>query len=465
MLWRIEIVRVFRGASVRGIVKLLQRNSLQRELCGINSAAEVPCRETVREFALKVAREPELSWWVRVLRAHEPRERGRWTLSAVLDQIWVALDWGDLVAALDRSGKPGRTGYAAESMLRMLIAMAYFGIPTYVRMAGKLRSNAELAHWAGFCNGRTPDETTISRFENKVRACLGLLLQSSHRMVRELSFWRPEFGEGVAVDATFIQAWSRYHKEHPADPDASAGYRRNNRQGKPEADFGYKGYVATSIFRNLPICGFLLPAGHNESPMLPALVSQVLDAMSALPEWVSGDKGYDSRANHEFLAGAGVLAAIDIREMRVEKKREYAVGPGGQHMHYQGAPLCRCGLKMEFAGHSREAERDRRAQVWRCPGECGARLLDVEWRADPRRTPYHPRDTEEYQAMKRAHQAVERNNAFLKHRGYLVRHRVRGLAKLELRLQLGVMTRQAHALAACRDGRDRDIGRLPDFVP
>ena len=206
MLWRIEVVRVFRGASVRGIVKLLQRNSLQRELCGINSAADVPCRETVREFALKVAREPELSWWIRVLRAHEPRERGRWTLSAVLDQIWVALDWGDLVAALDRSGKPGRTGYAAESMLRMLIAMAYFGIPTYVRMAGKLRSNAELAHWAGFCNGRTPDETTISRFENKVRARLGLLLQSSHRMVRELSFWRPEFGEGVAVDATFIQA-------------------------------------------------------------------------------------------------------------------------------------------------------------------------------------------------------------------------------------------------------------------
>ena len=135
-------------------------------------------------------------------------------------------------------------------------------------------------------------------------------------------------------------------------------------------------------------------------------------------------------------------------------------------MRYDGTPVCPdCGELMEFLGHSREAERDLRRQVWRCTNECGAQLVDFQWRKDPRRTPYFPRVSDEYWEARRRHQGVERCFSLLKNNGgFLSDHRVRGRENVDLRLQFGILTMQARTLAACRDGRPEDIRRVKRAV-
>ena len=443
------------------MVRALSHSARLREFCGF-SECRTPSHETLRRFACDAAAEPVLARWTSAVRAHGPGLRSRTPIVSELERAWAALDPRELLAELDRHGKPGRTGYRAEPMVRAVMLGAYTGEGCWADVTRELQDNPPKASWCGFAPGEIPSCSTLRRWAVKVSRSLDLLAPASRRMLDDLAEDLCGFSDGITVDRTFLRAYCNGRKPEPrSDPDARFGFATKNRgKGTQEVDIGYGLHVAASSTTGIPVNGLTTAANVRETNLLPTLLKQALVLLPGPgPLTVSADAGYDSLENAEFVTSLYASPVIGIRRMN---GAEFVYGPGGDRMRYDGTPVCpACDTLMEFLGHSGEAERDRRCQVWRCGDECGARLLDIQWRKDPRRTPYHPRQSEEYQSARRQHQAIERCFFLLKGTGnFLSDHRVRGREKVDLRLQFGILTMQARALAACRDGRPKDIRRV-----
>jgi len=114
-------------------------------------------------------------------------------------------------------------------------------------------------------------------------------------------------GESVALDATFIKAWSR------RDPvDDSYGFSdpgsRVGRDGK-SYDLGYKAHVAVDVQSDMPLAAVVASANENEkkhAPMLLDKVAQVFDGFKA----VVADSQYSSSNVRECVAGLGAMAVV-----------------------------------------------------------------------------------------------------------------------------------------------------------
>ena len=475
LLWRAHLEFLLSGAGVRSFERRLRRSRALRASLGCGDAA--PSRDTLRRFGKRAAADPVLRRWSEAVRACRPRADGA-DDDAALDRVWAALDLRELLEELERAGKPGRTGWPAEPKLRALVAMAHLGIPTLAELLRTLRRSPALALWCGFAPGgrrARPSRWALARFADRISRRLDLTTAASVRLGAELVRWLPEFGKHVAVDRTFVRAWSNSRKTERSDGDARFGFSTKNRgRGNAELDIGYGVHLAACAETDIPLSALLTPANERETKLFRILVASTFSLLRVeRPEVVTADKGYDSRDNAAFVASFGASPVIAIRRRRRGPDGgEVVDGPGGVRMRYDGTPLCRCGVPMAFAGHTgafagRTGGGDirLRRQIWRCSAECGAGPITIEWALDPRRTPYQPRCSAEYRAAERRHQAVERCHHLLKDvGGFLSEHRVRGMWKVGFRLHFGILLMQARALAACRDGRPQDIRKaaIPD---
>jgi transposase len=81
-------------------------------------------------------------------------------------------------------------------------------------------------------------------------------------------------GESVALDATFIKAWSRRDTEDDSygysDPESRVG-----RDGKTY-DLGYKAHLAVDVESEMPLVAVVASANENEKKHAPELLDKVL---------------------------------------------------------------------------------------------------------------------------------------------------------------------------------------------
>ncbi|MFH2112482.1 MAG: transposase [Candidatus Bathyarchaeota archaeon] len=114
-------------------------------------------------------------------------------------------------------------------------------------------------------------------------------------------------GETLALDATFIEAWSRRDTADDSrglsDPEARVG-----RDGK-SYDLGYKAHVAMDVGSDMPVAVVGASANENEKKHLETLLgkaSAVVEEVKA----VAADPQYSSRRVRDCIIGHGAEPVI-----------------------------------------------------------------------------------------------------------------------------------------------------------
>jgi len=115
-------------------------------------------------------------------------------------------------------------------------------------------------------------------------------------------------GETVAMDATFIKAYSKRdshdNRRGASDPDAMVG-----RDGR-SFGLGYKAHIAVDVDSDLPLAFIAASANENEKKHAPELLNKTVEATGGRVETLVTDSQYSSRRFRGKVADYGVVAVI-----------------------------------------------------------------------------------------------------------------------------------------------------------
>lgn len=148
-------------------------------------------------------------------------------------------------------------------------------------------------------------------------------------------------GESIALDATFIKAWSRRDLADDShgfsDPESRVG-----RDGK-SYDLGYKAHLAVDVESDMPLAAVVASANDNEKKHAPELLDKVAEVLDGF-KIVVADSQYSSRRVRDCIVEHGALSVVpymsnqarDMSVLRVdrffrvsgaeEEKKVYGVG-------------------------------------------------------------------------------------------------------------------------------------------
>jgi transposase len=114
-------------------------------------------------------------------------------------------------------------------------------------------------------------------------------------------------GESVALDATFIKAWSRRDLVDDSrgfsDPESRVG-----RDGKTY-DLGYKAHVAVDVGSDMPLAAVVASANENEKKHAPQLLNKAAQIFTGL-KTVVADSQYSSKHVRDCVAGLGAESVV-----------------------------------------------------------------------------------------------------------------------------------------------------------
>jgi IS5 family transposase len=115
-------------------------------------------------------------------------------------------------------------------------------------------------------------------------------------------------GETVAMDATFIEAYSRRdpHDDRRGYSDPEARVGRDDRS----YDLGYRAHIAADACSDLPVAFIVAPANENEKRHALDLLDKTVEATSGRVRRLVADSQYSSRRFREKAAVCGVEAVI-----------------------------------------------------------------------------------------------------------------------------------------------------------
>jgi transposase len=115
-------------------------------------------------------------------------------------------------------------------------------------------------------------------------------------------------GETVALDATFVKAYSKRdpheNSRGKSDPEARVG-----RNGKTY-DLGYKLHIAIDAKSELPLAVITAPANDNEKKHAPALFAKALKATEQRMHTLVADSQYSSKKLRELISSNEVRVVI-----------------------------------------------------------------------------------------------------------------------------------------------------------
>jgi len=146
----------------------------------------------------------------------------------------------------------------------------------------------------------------LTRFRNRVGPeRLETIIAS---LVKELIQGGLIRGETVAMDATFIKAYSKRDSHDnlrgASDPDAMVG-----RDGRTYG-LGYKAHIAGDVDSDLPLAFIAASANDNEKKHAPGLLLKAVEAAGGRVETLVTDSQYSSRKFRGKVADYGVVAVI-----------------------------------------------------------------------------------------------------------------------------------------------------------
>lgn len=393
------------------------------------------------------------------------REKTPATGLRYLNDILDSVDLSKVINVLAWQRRNGRPGYSPRAMVRAWLAKYLLNIRYNVDLVQTLKRSPGLRKVCGF-DDDTPSEPTISYFTRKLKEHQHLIDECFNQVTEKVREYLPDLGDEVAIDSTAIESYSNPHREVVSDPHARWGVKHNARgkdTTKTEWFFGYKLHTISDVNHEIPLGMVLTPANRSDSPLLPSVVNKVKTAFDWFkPKHVIGDKGYDSRPNHEYIIKQGSIPVIHIRKPTADD------GMYDKVFTELGVPTCLRKLPMVYVNTDPETGH----HLYTCRGdECAAKgaetstpaPCDMVYLVDPLRNPRItgplPRESQEWKDLYKKRQGIERLFKNTKQSRLLEGHLFRQMEKVKLHSTMSMLSYSATLLTRLRMG-EKNMRRL-----
>jgi len=442
--------------------------------------------------------QPQLLSWEHIDVASD-LDRLRMVLDALPDEA--------LMGVLEDERKGRRDDYPIRAVWNSVIAGIVFEHSGVETLRRELARNGELRTLCGFYADRgadaVPPSCVYSRFLKKLLKHQELIDAMFDELVETLRILLPDFGERFAIDSKAIDSHGRPTKEEEQDgrrdTDADWGTKRYHgvrEDGtvweKVKRWFGYKLHLIVDADYELPVAYEVTKASASDCPQLLPMVNQLVQDHPGLldaTQFLSGDKGYDSKDNNRELWDTyGVKPLIDIRNTWQEEPhlpRQLYPDRVDTIFHTErGDVVCRHRddgeqeqdnyTSMAFEGF----EPDRECLKYRCPAaakgiECTqrdlcnggchtehGRIVRVLLDTDRRIFTAQARDSKTWKREYKHRSAVERVNSRIDLSFGFEHHFIRGIKKMRLRAGLALVVMLAMALGRIRANQHEHLRSL-----
>lgn len=415
--------------------------------------------------------------------------------------VLETLDDEALMRALEKERKRGRDDYPIRPVWNSIVAGVVYQHPSIASLRRELLRNAELRQVCGFDLSKgmdaVPPAWVYSRFLKKLLRHRDKINGLGTGTVEKLKEELPEYGKYLAADAKAVWSHGRKSKKHERDgrreKDADWGtktYKGVHADGTPwetvQRWFGFKVHILADSKYELPIAWQVTKASVSEQTKLKELLKAVEERHEGLlerAEELSADKGYDSTEHNTCLwDDYGIKPVIAIREMWKDKEKTRPLFPNRvDTITYdeKGMVYCHCPVtgerrEMAYMGF----EKDRETLKYRCPAaaygfECKGRglcekhkrssygrMVRIALQYDRRIFTPIARSSYAWQRSYDRRTSVERINSRLDCSFGFERHFIRGLAKMQVRVDLAMAVMCAMALGRIRQKRHEQMRSL-----
>jgi len=202
------------------------------------------------------------------------------------------------------SGRPPRNPLG---ILKALLVKRLRQIPSDRELYRRLQCSGELRRLCGVKDWERPyHPSQLSRFRRRVGPRrLGRIVD---RMVKRLIRGGVIRGEKVALDASFIRAWSR-RDPHDNSTGLSDRDARVGRDGKTYS-LGYKVHLSVDLDADLPLAVVVASGNRNEKRFAPRLLRKTRSLTKGRARLLVADAQYSSRRFREDTSRRGGEAVI-----------------------------------------------------------------------------------------------------------------------------------------------------------
>jgi len=238
-----------------------------------------------------------------------------------LYDIFEALDLGFAERSLSRSyGRRSKVGRPNRNLLGMFkaeLVKRLRHIESYEELHRLLQADDALRGLCVIKEGEKPYHPSIlSRFRRRVGPqgfqCL------MNRLIRQLDYTGVLDSETLALDATFIKAYSRRdpHDTQRGFSDFEAGLRKQGRN----VVLGYGVHLAVDAGSEMPLAVTVEPANMNEKKVAPHLLHKTLKKKHKWKNMVA-DSQYSSEAFRDEARSLGVEPVIPYPKNQMKGKQ------------------------------------------------------------------------------------------------------------------------------------------------
>ena len=297
-----------------------------------------------------------------------------------------------------------------------------------------------------------PHRTTFGTFFSRLGDHHDLVSECMSQLTEKFRDVHPDLGEHVALDSTPIPSHSSPYKQGTSDPEAGWSVKKKptGQKGEDEVVWGYKIQTVVDAVHEVPLANFVTRGNRNDNPELRPLLDLTQKAHPWVkPKYVMADRGYDSLANHRNIMRRGGVGIIPMRRKRRGEGNTYDA-----YYNFWGEPTCVGKAKMEYVKTDPEM-----GHLYRCPAE-GCRLKNrkgtvyckdemwVSTKAEDNPRLHGPirRNSDEWKALYKTRQSVERVFKSAKQSLRLERHCFRGLNKVRLHALMSMLAFTARLL-------------------
>ena len=209
--------------------------------------------------------------------------------------------------AYHRDGSAGRPPRKPIGVFKALILKRVQQIPSDRELCRRLWKDSEMRMICDIEAEQKPlHPSHLTRFRNRIGT--RRLERIMNRLVRKLLEAGVIGSETVAMDATFIKAYSKrdphQNSQGSSDPEARVG--RNGRT----YDLGYKLHMAADAKSELPLALITASANENEKKHASKLFDKALKTTKQRMNTLVADSQYSSRKLRDQASAHGVRAVI-----------------------------------------------------------------------------------------------------------------------------------------------------------
>ena len=407
-----------------------------------------------------------------------------------LERLRLALKYlsdGALLRVLDKERGKGRDDYPVEGMWNALVAGVVYQHPSVESLRRELARNGQLRWACGLSS--VPPSWAFTRFLKKLARHSELVAEIFETLVSRLQEQLPEFGKHLAHDGKALSSHGRADgsgkkPDGRREREANVGVKTHRRvkgdgtaYEKVTTWFGFRAHLLVDSVYELPVARKITKASDAECPVAHELLDHVKARHKGILsrcETYSADREFDDKKLHKKLWDEnGIKAAIPARELwhnsqtrLVDGQRQVAYNEGGE-------VFCHCpksaeAHRMAFAG----LEAQRGTLKYRCPaihkgtscaGFAQCKLhqgIRIPLEQDRRIFTALARATCGWEKAYKRRSAVERVNSRLDQSFGFERHFIRGLKKMQLRVDLALGVMLAMALGRIKEKQKEKMRSL-----